>query len=151
MRPTLFVAGVAIAVLYGTWGLERLGARDDLDQFLRDHRLAHAVVGDGLLADHVARVAGGVVHRAHARALFGGGVFQQRAEDLGRDIAGQKFRENVFFLGLIFVNRATAAFLVVGKNRRNDLLRGRNLRNHGLVFGRDPSADIALALLESRA
>ena len=44
--------------------LQRFGAGDDLDQFLRDHRLTRAVVSDGLLADHFAGVAGRVVHRA---------------------------------------------------------------------------------------
>src|SRR5690349_20056299 len=69
--------------------LKRFGAGDDLDQFLGDHRLTRAVVRDGLLADHFAGVAGGVVHRRHARALLGCSVFQDRAEHLHRDVAGQ--------------------------------------------------------------
>src|SRR4029077_9707336 len=81
--------------------LQRLGAGDDLDQFLGDHRLAGAVVGERLLADHFAGIAGGIVHRAHARALLGGGVFQERAEHLHRQIARQEIGENFFFLRLV--------------------------------------------------
>src|SRR5262249_21055508 len=51
--------------------LQRLGAGDDLDQLLGDVGLALAVVADRQLVDHVAGVAGGAVHRAHARALLG--------------------------------------------------------------------------------
>src|SRR3954451_1290352 len=61
---------------------QRLGAGDDLDQLLGDHRLARAVVGERLLADHFAGVARRVVHRAHLRAVERGVVFQERAEDL---------------------------------------------------------------------
>src|SRR6188472_2806142 len=53
---------------------ERLGARDDLDEFGGDRGLARAVVDDGQPVDHVAGVAGGVVHRAHPRALLGRAV-----------------------------------------------------------------------------
>src|SRR5690606_20099802 len=48
--------------------LERLGARNDLDQFLGDLRLALAVIGDRQLVDHVAGVARGIVHRRHLGA-----------------------------------------------------------------------------------
>src|SRR5581483_8755840 len=59
---------------------QRLRAGDNLNQFLGDHRLARTVVGQGLLADHLAGVARGIVHRGHARALLGSGIFQERAE-----------------------------------------------------------------------
>ena len=85
------------------YALKRFGAGDDLDQFLGDHRLARAVVGDGLLADHFAGIAGRVVHRAHARALLRRGVLQQRAEDLHGDVARQELVEDVDFLRLVFV------------------------------------------------
>src|SRR5262245_21860465 len=55
---------------------QRLSARDDLDELLGDDRLARAVVGKGLLADHLAGVAGGIVHRSHARPLLRRGVLQ---------------------------------------------------------------------------
>ena len=64
--------------------LERFRAGDDLDQFLGDHRLARAVVELRLLLDHVAGVARGVVHRAHARALLGGGVLEDARGTSGR-------------------------------------------------------------------
>src|SRR3954467_7482376 len=79
------------------------GARDDLDQFLGDHRLACAIVGDGLLADHLARIARRVVHCAHARTLLRRGVFQQCAQHLNGDIARQQIVEDVDFLGLVVV------------------------------------------------
>ncbi len=63
-----------------------------------------------LLADHVAGVAGGIVHRAHAGALLGGGVLQQRAEDLHGDIARQQVGENVDLVGLVLIGRAAVGF-----------------------------------------
>src|SRR5215813_13664433 len=45
--------------------LDRLGAGDDLDQLLGDHGLAGAIVDQRLLADHLAGIAGGVVHCRH--------------------------------------------------------------------------------------
>src|SRR3954467_5773331 len=84
---------------------QRLGAGDDLDQLLSDLRLAGAVVFQGLLADHVAGIAGGVVHRAHLGAVERRGVLEQRAEDLDGDITRQQLVENFLFLGLIFVSR----------------------------------------------
>src|SRR6185312_578824 len=75
----------------------------DFDKFLGDHRLTRTVVDQGLLADHFAGVARGVVHRAHLRAVERGVVFQQRAEDLHRQILRQQLGEDVCFLGLVFV------------------------------------------------
>src|SRR3954453_11749098 len=42
---------------------------DNFDEFLGDLGLTRAVVDQRLLADHVARVAGGVIHRRHLRAI----------------------------------------------------------------------------------
>src|SRR5580698_3352099 len=67
--------------------LQSFRAGDDLDQFLGDHRLTGAVVGERLLADHLAGVARGIVHRRHLRAVERRGIFQERAEHLGRDEA----------------------------------------------------------------
>ena len=50
---------------------ERLGARNDLDEFLGDHRLARPVVEDRLLLDHLAGVSGRRVHGAHLGAHLG--------------------------------------------------------------------------------
>src|ERR1700752_99060 len=85
---------------------ERLGAGNDLDQFLGDHRLARAVVGERLLADHLAGVARGVVHCRHLRAVERGRVLQERAEYLHGDVARQKLVHNVFGLGLELVDGA---------------------------------------------
>src|SRR3954453_22833270 len=80
MRP-VWLAGVAMSSLLririlnnrqsdrACRRLHRLGAGDDFDQLLGDHGLTGSVVDQGLLADHVAGVAGGVVHRAHLRAV----------------------------------------------------------------------------------
>src|SRR5712691_4824612 len=83
---------------------QRLGAGDDLDQLFGDHRLALAVVGHRLPLDHVAGVAGGVVHRRHARALLGGGILQQRAEHLHGDVERQELGEDVLLVRLVFVD-----------------------------------------------
>src|SRR5262245_35584095 len=56
-----------------TFLFERRRSRDDLDQFLRDARLARPVVGERQLVDHLARVLRGGVHRGHPRAHLGGG------------------------------------------------------------------------------
>ena len=123
--------------------LQRLGAGDDLDQLLGDHRLAGAVVGQRLLADHFAGVAGGVVHRGHLRAVERGGVLEQRAEDLHRDVARQQLGEDLVLVGLVFVGRAAgvvAAFAL--EHRRDDLLRGRDLRDHRLEAREEQRADV---------
>ena len=83
--------------------LERLGTGDDLNQFLGDHRLAGTIISERLFADHLAGIARGIVHRAHARALLGGSIFQERTEHLHRQIAGQKLSEDFFLFGLVFV------------------------------------------------
>src|SRR6202035_268647 len=88
--------------------LDRLGAGDDFNQLLGDHGLTGSVVDQGLLADHVAGVAGGVVHRAHLRAVERGVVFQQRAEDLHREIARQQAGQDLVFFRLVFVSRRRA-------------------------------------------
>src|SRR6266581_3185420 len=72
--PTALV-GVAIGLPLAKVS-QRLGARDDLDQLFGDHCLAGAVVGQRLLADHFAGIAGGVVHGAHLGAIERCGVLQ---------------------------------------------------------------------------
>src|SRR4051794_14144806 len=110
--------------------LEGLGAGDDFDQLLGDLGLTGSVVDKGLLADHVAGVAGGVVHRAHLRAVERGVVFQQRAKDLHREIARQQPHQDLVLFRLVFVGRRWAG---IGGRRfhhqRDDLLGGRDLRN----------------------
>src|SRR5262249_19837887 len=90
---------------------ERLCAGDDLDQLLGDHRLARAVHAQLLLPDHLAGVAGGIIHRGHARALLGRGVLQERAERLHRNVARQQLGEDIDLVGLVFVRRAVLVLL----------------------------------------
>src|SRR4051795_11764645 len=110
-RPT-WVAAVAMKLSFEILYLndrrlvrasDRLGAGDDLDQLLGDLGLTGSVVDLGLLADHFAGVAGGVVHRAHLRAVERRVVFQQRAEHLHREIARQQPGEDFIFLRLVFI------------------------------------------------
>src|SRR5450756_426410 len=156
-RP-VWLAGVAMKTLSFEFYLkrplrlsERLGAGDDFNQLLGDHRLAGAVVDQGLLADHVAGIAGGVVHRAHLRAVERGVVFQQRAEDLHREIARQQTGQDFVFLRLVFVRCGRAGIGGLGfHDQRNDLLRGRDLRDHGFEARIEQRADVELAGIETR-
>src|SRR5882757_2204144 len=104
--------------------LQRLGAGDDLDQFLGDIRLAQAIVAQVQLVDHLAGVARGAVHGAHARALLGGGVFQEPAEDLRGDVARQQIAQDLAFLGLVLVDscrfRLSGGACAIGQLHRNE-------------------------------
>src|SRR5215469_17640203 len=153
MRPT-WLAAVAIQLspsiktLYSVSStlLHGLGAGNDLDQFLRDHGLARAVVDQRLLADHLAGVAGGAVHRRHLRAVERRIVLEQGAEDLHRKIARQEARQDHVLFRLIFVRRGSAA--IAGAfldDQRNDLLRGRHLRDHRLEPRIEQGADVEFA------
>src|SRR5262245_56918840 len=133
--------------MYRCAASHRLGAGNDLDQLLGDHRLAGAVVGQRLLADHFAGVAGGIVHRSHLRAVERRRVPQERAEDLHRDGARQKLREDLGLLGLVFVDRAVVVAGLVRKHRRDDLLRGRDLRDDRPETREEQGADVERALL----
>src|SRR5204863_8907841 len=113
--PTALVGVAIVSPCYlqtcgiGASRSQCLRAGDDLDQLLGDHGLAGAVVGQRLLADHLAGIAGGVIHRAHLRAVERGGVFQERAEQLDRDIARQELVKDFLLLGLVLVDRAAIA------------------------------------------
>src|SRR5580692_1534113 len=157
MRP-VWLAGVAMKTLSFEFYLkrplrlsDRLGAGDDFNQLLGDHRLTGSIVDQGLLANHVAGVAGGIVHRAHLRAVERGVVFQQCAEDLDRQVARQQAGQNLVFFRLIFVRGRRAGIRGLGfHHQRNDLLRGRNLRDHRLEARIEQRADVELAGLETR-
>src|SRR5260221_3134280 len=123
--------------------LESLGAGDDFDQLLGDLGLTGAVVDKGLLADHIAGVAGGVVHRAHLRAVERGVVFQQRAEDLHCEIARQQTRQDLVFFRLIFIGcRRPGICRRRFHHQRDDLLRGRDLGDDGLETRLEQRADV---------
>src|SRR3989440_825887 len=160
MRP-VWLAGVAINSLLRiricvrqsdrVAPLHCLGAGDDFDQLLGDLGLTGSVVNQGLLADHVAGVAGGVVHRTHLRAVERGVVFQERAEDLHREIARQQARQDLVLFRLVFVRRRRSG---IRRRRfhhqRNDLLGGRDLRDHGFEARIEQRADVELAGVEPR-
>src|SRR5579872_6812467 len=110
--------------------LKRFRAGDDLDQFFGDHCLTRAVIDERLLANHFAGIAGGVIHRAHACALLGRCVFQKCAEHLHRQITRQQIVENIALVRLVFVSRGRTGFFRLLEHRRDDLLGGRNLRDH---------------------
>src|SRR5919112_4932784 len=151
MRPVALPAVVAVLAMIGSSRIssERLGARNDFDQFLGDHRLTRPVVGHRLLLDHFARVAGRIVHGAHAGALFGGGVLEQRAEDLHGEIARQERRQDLAFLGLVIVDRVggTGAGLDLG---RDDLLRRRDLGDHRTEARVEQRRHVELSRVEAR-
>src|SRR5580698_8310055 len=131
--------------------LQSFRAGDDLDQFLGDHRLAGAVVGERLLADHLAGVAGGVIHRRHLRAVERRRVLDERAENLHREIARQKLLEDILFVGLELVDCAAKSFRGIGfEHRRNDLLRGRDLRDHRAEARIEQRTDVEFELVEQR-
>src|SRR6266478_5291386 len=151
MRP-VWLAGVAMKTLSFEFLISnRLGAGDDFNQLLGDHRLSGTVVDQGLLADHVAGVAGGVVHGAHLRAVERGVVFQQCPENLHRKIARQQAGQNLVFLRLVFVSRRRAGIRgLFFHHQRNDLLRGRDLRDHRFEPRIEQRADVELAGLKAR-
>src|SRR5262249_37485452 len=124
----------------------RLGAGNDLDQLLGNHRLTGAVIRQRLLADHFSRVARGVVHRSHLRTVERGGILQQRAENLYADVARQELDENFVFIGLVFVDDAIIVAAIALEHGRNDLLRRRDLRNNGPESRKEQSADIECTL-----
>src|SRR6516164_3396379 len=125
----------------------RLGPRDDLDQLFGDHRLAGAVVGQRLLADHLSRVARGVVHRSHLRTIEGSRILQQRAENLHGNVARQELDEDFVLIGFVFVDYAVIVAGVALEHGRNDLLRRRDLRNNRPESRKEQGADVECTLL----
>src|SRR5437867_8555067 len=75
--------------------LQRLGAADDLGDLFRDGGLAGAVERERQGVDHVAGVARGGGHAGHARAVLARHGFDQRAIDLGIDVAREQPREEL--------------------------------------------------------
>src|SRR5580704_11416474 len=112
--------------------LKRLGAGDDLDQLLGDLRLAGSVHDQGQAGDHVAGVAGGVVHSRHLGGVEAGVILEHGGEQLHADVARQQGGEDGFLVRLVLVGRA----LQVDGGRgaldlgRDQLLAGRDLADH---------------------
>src|SRR4029079_8283554 len=150
MTCVIFPTALGVAMSFLVTELERLGAGDDFDQFLGDHRLTRAVVSERLLADHLACVARRIVHRAHARALLRGGVLKERAEQLAGEDSRQKLGQDLVLFRLVFIGGACAVFGAILEYRRNNLLRGRDLRNDRLEPGEEQRADVECALIEQR-
>src|SRR6202451_2610144 len=135
MRPTLLAIMSSSQIGSQRQSLlQSFRAGDDLDQFLGDHRLA-----------------GGVVHRRHLRAVERRRILDERAENLHREIARQKLLEDILLVGLELVDRAAKSFGGIGfKHRRNDLLRGRDLRDHRSEARVEQRADVEFELVEQR-
>src|SRR4051812_26855336 len=100
--------------------LECFGAGDDLDQFPGDHRLARAVVDQRLLADHVAGIAGRVIHRAHLPAVDRWFVLKRRAEDLSPEIARQQPAEIPVSPRFLLEKRRRTRRLLLLDHQRDD-------------------------------
>src|SRR5277367_4045867 len=75
--PTKFAIMALLSDYSAECSLHSFRAGNDLDQLFRDHRLAGAVVGERLPADHIAGVAGCVVHGRHLRTVERSRVFLQ--------------------------------------------------------------------------
>src|SRR5579863_3627032 len=135
-RPT-WLAAVAIDCLLQSEFRSRsdcFRTGDDFDEFLGDHGLARAVV-----------------HRAHLRAVERSVVFQKRAEDLNREVARQEPRQNLVFFRLILVsNRRSGVGGGLLHHQRNDLLRGRDLRDDRPETRIEQRADVEFAVIEAR-
>src|SRR5262249_55626651 len=83
-------------------------------------------------------------------AVEGSGVLQESAENLHRDVARKEFSEDVFFVRLVFVNGATSPGRALGDDRRNELLRRRDLGDHRPEAREEQGADIELSGVEQR-
>src|SRR4051794_9020659 len=93
---------------------ERLGAGDDLQDLLRDLRLAHPVHFQGQLADHLLGVLGGVAHRRHPRPQLRSGGLEQRPVNRDRHVLRNQPRQQLLGVGLVDPLRAALGFLGLG-------------------------------------
>src|SRR5262245_9183348 len=95
---------------------QRLGARDDLEDLLRDLRLARTVHAQRERVDELARILGGVPHRGHPRALLGGGGLEERPIYLRLDVDREQPLHDLLGLGLedeVATERVRRALLLV--------------------------------------
>src|SRR5215831_7283939 len=100
--PMLFL-GMSLKFLCQT--SQRLGAGDDVD--------------------HLAGIAGGIVHRRHPRPLLARRVFEQCSIDLHRQVLWQQFRQNLLLGRLEFVDGS--------RSHRSRLFLGGHLERYQLV------------------
>ena len=126
---------------------ERFGARDDFDQFLGDHRLTRAVVDHRLLLDHLAGIAGRVVHGAHLRAV-NEAMFSSSARKTWTEmLRGSSAARISLLVRLVLVGHAVAPRRACARrdSRRDQLQRRRDLRDHRLEAREEQGADVELA------
>ena len=99
----------ACAFMVSDLDLNGGGAGDDFNQLLGDLRLTGTVHLDGEGVDHVAGIAGGIVHRRHLGGEEAGLVFQQRGQQLHRDILRQQLCQDGVFVRLVIIESAAPA------------------------------------------
>src|SRR5690349_2280319 len=126
----------------------RSRASDNLRELLRDRGLAGFVVDQLQLADELAGVVGGRLHRDHARRHFRGDVLDSTAIHLRFDVAHQQPIENVPRLGLVDVVPVLLQTRSVDVFHRQELLDVRLLRHgvHELRVQQEQPIDLALAI-----
>src|SRR5215475_2481210 len=119
---------------------QRVGAADDLADFLGDLRLAGLVGLAGELLEQIVGVVGGRLHGAPPRRDFGGGALQQRVIDPVLHIPREKSIQNGLRRRLEFVrrNRAFVPLLLhLLHLEREDAADLGTLREHGDELGVD--------------
>src|SRR6516164_7510829 len=112
---------------------QRVGAPDDLADFLGDLRLAGLVGLAGELLEQIVGVVGGRLHGTPPRRDFGGGALQQRMVDPVLHVPREKRIQNDLRRRLEFVrrNRAFVALLRHLPNlERDDAVNHGPLREH---------------------
>src|SRR5262252_956332 len=131
---------------------QRVGAPDDLADFLGDLRLAGLVGLAGELLEQIVGVVGGRLHGAPPRRDFGGGALQQRVVDPVLHIPREKRIQNDLRRRLEFVrrNRAFVALLLhLPDLEREDAVDHGPLREHGDELGVD-EVDLVYAAFGGR-
>src|SRR5579862_1433271 len=109
-----------LPVLLIVLSLQRLGASDDVQEFLRDARLAGVVVLEGQRADDVARAVRRVPHGVHPGRVLAGHRFQDQPVEAHLDVAGRELGQDLGRLGLEVVLVGEFGFLRPGGRRRLD-------------------------------
>src|SRR5215468_3527793 len=119
---------------------QRVGAPDDLADFLGDLRLAGLVGLAAELLEQIVGVVGGRLHGAPPRRDFGGGALQQRMVDPVLHVPGEKSIQNGLRRRLEFVRRNRAFVglpLHLPHLEREDAADRGPLREHGDELGVD--------------
>src|SRR6476659_1976069 len=132
---------------------QRFRAGDDLEDLLRDLRLARAVHAQRQRVDDLAGVLRCVPHRRHARALLRRRGLEQRAVDLRLDVDREQPLEDLLRLRLedeVAAERVVRALLVLRRQHlcrdRKEILLRHPLRERGdvRVVDEDDAIDLAL-------